>query len=140
MRPNADDELAALRARVRDLEAVLGQSQEGITATFRLTPVLSNLFGLLLSLPNVTSEMIRQRLEIATDAKVAIHRLRTHLKPWGIKVHSRRNVGYWFDDEAKKKIRALIAPNEDALKDAEAAEPHVIDAPATAGEQDSVAA
>jgi hypothetical protein len=115
MRVNADDETATLRARVRDLEAVLGQNHEGITATFRLPPVLSNLFGLLLSLPNVTSEMIRQRLEIATDAKVAIHRLRTHLKDFDIEIQSRRNVGYWFDDATKVRIRALIAPATTAL-------------------------
>ena len=104
-----DDEKAQLRARIRDLEAELGQSNENLAVTFRLTPVLNNLLGLLLSLPNVTSEMIRQRLEIATDAKVAIHRLRRHLEPWKIVIKSRRSLGYWLEDEDKEKIREAVA-------------------------------
>lgn len=104
-----DDEKAQLRARIRDLEAALGQSNENLAVTFRLTPVLNNLLGLLLSLPNVTSEMIRQRLEIATDAKVAIHRLRRHLEPWKIEIKSRRSLGYWLEDEDKEKIREAVA-------------------------------
>src|SRR5690349_13239035 len=102
-----DDEKVQLRARIRDLEIALGQSDQNLAVTFRLTPVLNNLFGLLLALPNVTAEMVRQRLEIATDAKVAMHRLREHLKPWGIEIKSRRNLGYWLEDEEKVRVRQL---------------------------------
>lgn len=97
-----------LRARIRDLELTLGQGNDTLAATFRLTPVLNNLLGLLLTLPVVTPEMIRQRLEIAPDAKVAIHRLRRHLDPWKIAVGSKRNVGYWLDADAKTAIKALM--------------------------------
>jgi hypothetical protein len=65
--------------------------------------------GLLLALPIVTPEMIRQRLEIAPDAKVAIHRLRKHIEPWKIEIGSRRNVGYWLEPEDKAKIKALVS-------------------------------
>lgn len=107
-----EDVEAGLRARIRDLETALGQNDQTLAVRFRLTPALANLFGLLLALPNVTSEMIRQRLEIATDAKVAVHRLRTHLKEWNIKVTSKRNLGYWFDDDTKALIRAMVTPVE----------------------------
>lgn len=106
----SDNEKDQLRARIRDLELALGQSDDNLAITFRLTPVLNNLLGLLLSVPNVTPEMIRQRLEIAPDAKVAIHRLRKQLEPWLGKdaIESRRNVGYWLSAETKAKIRAMM--------------------------------
>lgn len=106
-----DHEKDQLRARIRDLELTLGQANDNLAVTFRLTPVLNNLLGLLLSLPVVTPEMIRQRLEIAPDAKVAIHRLRQHLVPWlgEDAIESKRNVGYWLSKETKAKIRALMA-------------------------------
>lgn len=106
---NDDDEKVQLRNRVRDLELALGQRDEGLAATFRLTPVLNNLMGLLLTVPVVTPEMIRQRLEIAPDAKVAAHRLRKQLEPFEIKIHSRRNVGYWLEDADKARIRGMVA-------------------------------
>lgn len=111
--PPIDHEKDQLRARVRDLELALGQGDAKLAAAFRLTPVLNNLFGLLLSLQTVTPEMIRQRLEIAPDAKVAIHRLRAQLKPWAIEIESRRNVGYWLSAETKAKILALLAVDQE---------------------------
>jgi hypothetical protein len=108
-RASDDDEVTQLRTRIRDLELALGQRDDSLSATFRLTPVLNNLMGLLLAVPAVTPEMIRQRLEIAPDAKVAMHRLRRHMKEWEIKIHSRRNVGYWLEDQDKVRVRALIA-------------------------------
>lgn len=110
MRPtDDDDEKVQMRNRIRDLELALGQRDDGLAATFRLTPVLNNLMGLLLSVPAVTPEMIRQRLEIAPDAKVAVHRLRKQLKEFEIEIHSRRNVGYWLEDADKARIRGLVA-------------------------------
>lgn len=106
--PSDNDETTQLRTRIRDLELALGQRDESLAATFRLTPVLNNLMGLLMNVPVVTPEMIRQRLEIAPDAKVAAHRLRKHLEPWQIKIQSRRNVGYWIEDEDKLRVRELV--------------------------------
>lgn len=105
-----------MRNRIRDLELALGQRDEGLAHTFRLTPVLNNLLGLLLSVPTVTPEMVRQRLEIAPDVKVAMHRLRGQLKEFceehnlePIEINQRRNVGYWLNDEDKARIRGLVA-------------------------------
>ena len=106
--PNDDDEKIQLKSRIRDLELVIGLRDESLAATLRLTPVLNNLMGLLMNVPVVTPEMIRQRLEIAPDAKVAIHRLRAHLKSHDIKIQSRRNVGYWLEDEDKLNVRELV--------------------------------
>jgi hypothetical protein len=106
---DSNEEVDKLRLKVRDLELALGQGNDNLAVTFRLTPVLNNLMGLLLTLPTVTPETIRQRLEIAADPKVAIHRLRKHIEPWGIKIRSRRNLGYWLEDEDKAKIKAFLA-------------------------------
>lgn len=121
---NKDNE-EYLRQRIKDLELSLGQGDESLAHTFKLTPVLNNLMGLLLSLPNATPEMIRQRLEIAHDAKVAVHRLRRHLKAFcdergieEIAIKSRRNLGYWFEDETKALIRGLVARKMLASKEA----------------------
>lgn len=117
--------MVRMQNRIRDLELALGQRDDGLAATFRLTPVLNNLMGLLLSVPVVTPEMIRQRLEIASDAKVAAHRLREQLEPFEIKVHSRRNVGYWIEDEDKARIRGMVAAKL-RTSDSPLVTPHVI--------------
>jgi hypothetical protein len=117
MRQDENPEMDRLRLKVRDLELALGQSDDNLAVTFRLTPVLNNLMGLLLALPVVTPEMIRQRLEIAPDAKVAIHRLRSHLKTWFDTeiIVSKRNVGYWIESADKVKIKALVAGSAEAM-------------------------
>lgn len=104
-----DDDKERMQNRIRDLELALGQSDDGLVATFRLTPVLNNLLGLILSVPVATPEMIRQRLEIAHDAKVAKHRLKKALAEFGIHIKSRRSVGYWLEDEDKAVIRGMVA-------------------------------
>ncbi len=103
-----DEETVALRDRVRDLESALGQRNEALANTFKLTPKLNNLLGLLLALPIVKGDLIQQRLGIASDSKVAKHRLNQALKPYGIKIHSKRLVGYWISDEDKARIKAMI--------------------------------
>ena len=121
------DMLALLQGRVRDLEAVLHQNNAGVALSFQLTPALANLLGLLLSLPLVTPEAIQHRLEIATDPKIAIHRLRKRLRPWhavlGYQpedniVQGRRHVGYWITPEVKACLRAYV---ENAIASKESA-------------------
>ena len=124
-----DEMLALLQTRVRDLEAVLNQNNAGIALTFQLTPAIANLLGLLLSLPLVTPEAIQHRLEIATDPKIAIHRLRKRLAVWhaplevpegGQIVQGRRHVGYWIAPDMKAKMRAQITKaTEAAMKPTE---------------------
>lgn len=113
------DEIATLKARIHDLETALGLHEDHLGVIFKLPKSLTSLLGLLLHVPNVTPEMIQLRLMIATDAKVAMHRLRLAMQPFHAQlgllpadhlVQSRRGLGYWLDDATKKKIRALVTP------------------------------
>jgi hypothetical protein len=103
-------DVEVLQGRVRDLEVALGQNDSKLSNTFKLTPNLANFLGLLLALPVVTAEIISERAGIASDAKVAKHRLQKELIPWDIQVHSKRLLGYWLDDDTKARIRALLDP------------------------------
>jgi hypothetical protein len=114
--PTDSNDTAQLRNRIRDLELAVELRNESLLATFRLPTLLNNLLGLLLNLPAVTPEVIHQRLEIAHEPKVAVWRLRKHLAEWceahgipEIKIESRRHFGYWLEDDAKLKIRELMA-------------------------------
>lgn len=107
-----DEEEAKLRTRIRELEEALGLGHDALSFTFRLSPTLGNLMGLLLTLPTVTPELVKQKLGVAADAKVVMYRLRKHLRDWNIKIHSHRNVGYWLDPADKKRVRAFIASQE----------------------------
>ena len=108
------DELAALRARVSELEQVLNLTNSDKMATvFKLPPKLRSLFDLLMALDVVSADLIHRKLLIDTDAKVTVHRLRLHLDPWKLKIQSRRHIGYWFDEETKAKINKLVDDYQD---------------------------
>jgi hypothetical protein len=118
MTPSESDEIAVLKARIRDYETVLNQNNLHLAITFGLTPSISNILGLLLALPVVTPKAIQHDLEIATDPKVAIYKLRTILNPWHTRlglgekdllIHGRRLVGYWLEPAVKEKIRAAVS-------------------------------
>ncbi len=108
-------ELAEAHARISDLEAVLGLSDDNIGVAFRLSSSLTKLLGCLLATPNVTPDMVTVRLNICSDAKVAIHRLRHVLKGYceangitpTIEIHSQRGLGYWIEPADKKTIRLI---------------------------------
>jgi hypothetical protein len=104
-------DVAALQARILDLEAALRQNDANLIATFHLPEQLANIFGLLMSLPLVTADMLQQRLELVADAKVSIYRLRLHMAEYGVTIHSRRTVGYWLDNETKDRVRDRVAAN-----------------------------
>jgi biotin operon repressor len=65
--------------------------------------------GLMITRPHVCAEMIQQRLDVSSDAKVAKHRLQKALDPWGIKIQCRRGLGYWLSDADKQKVIAMTA-------------------------------
>lgn len=109
MNNNAEAENAELRAKIRDMEKVLGVKDQDLLLTFKLTPSLNSIFGLLLSQKLVTSEMIEHRLALATESKVAVHRLRQALKKWGIGIESRRNIGYWLSTDTKAQVRGMVS-------------------------------
>jgi hypothetical protein len=109
-RKEDDEERARLQARVNDLESALGQHNNGgLAARFGLTAKQSNLLGLLLAVECVTPDMIHQRLELATEAKVLVHRLRKHMRPFDVTIKGRRAVGYWLTRPDKDRIKATLA-------------------------------
>jgi hypothetical protein len=106
------DELSTALARIADLEAALGFGQDNLGVAFKLSGTMSNLLGCLLKTPNVTPDMIMVRLQIATDAKVAINRLRNSIKEFGLVredgssiIQSRRGLGYWIDPADKARVQ-----------------------------------
>lgn len=117
---NHEEENAKLRARVAELEAVIGRANSDIAAAFKLPPAMNRLFSLLLAVPFVTSDMVTGRLNIATDVKVAMFRLRRMLEPYDIKVHARRYIGYWIDQSDKARIRAMLEEHASLLPEQEA--------------------
>lgn len=102
-------QIEELEAKVRELEKVLGVKDNDLLVTFKLSPTLNAIFGLLLSQKLVTADMIERRLAIASEAKVAVHRLRYFLKPWEISIESKRNLGYWLTAETKERVRQFVA-------------------------------
>lgn len=98
------DEVSQLKARIDALESTLQLKNETLTSRYKLTPAMGGLLGLLLELPVVHDEIICERLGLAADAKVAIFRLRRHLQPYEVEIHSRRGTGWWLDDETKARI------------------------------------
>lgn len=105
------DDPDELKARIRDLEAALGLTDTSLVK-LQLSPALSQVLGLLMALPHVTSEMIEGRLGIATSARVIMHRLRDRLKPHNVVIHSRHFAGYWLDEQGKATIRRLTQTND----------------------------
>lgn len=112
-------EIATLKARIHDLETTLGLEADHLGVYFELPKSLASLLGVLMARPNVTNDMVQQRLELATDTKVAMHRLRVQLTPFherlGIAkgeeiIQSRRGLGYWIAPELKAKINSLVTP------------------------------
>jgi hypothetical protein len=102
------EDIEALKARIAELESALNLKNETITSRYKLTPAMGSLFGLLIELPMVDDDLIRTRLKLAADAKVAIYRLRRQLLPYGIDVHSRRGSGWYLDEATKERVRLEV--------------------------------
>ncbi len=98
-----------LEERVEKLETALLQNNKTLQSTFRLSPIMANTLGLLMSLPVVPSKTIEDEVEVAAQARITIHRLRRYLEPHDIKILSRRGQGYWLDQDTKDRIAKLIS-------------------------------
>lgn len=101
------DEVSELRARLAALEELLIPKQNDFAARFGLHPVPARLFGLLMKVPYVTTELA-ERANVCSDLRVNMCRLRKTIEPHGITIHSKRYQGYWLDDETKDRVRAMI--------------------------------
>lgn len=104
----APSEIEALRARVATLESLLLQKNDDLQGVFKLPPMLTNLLGLLVSVPYVNTEIAEAQIGIVSNLKVTMHRLRAELKAHNIEVHSRKYAGYWLSDADKTRIREML--------------------------------
>jgi len=129
-----------LQARIYDLENALKLNNNNIAGTFRLSAQLGRLLGLMLSVPHVTVDMMQQQLEITSNARMAVKRLRRHLDAYcevegvdPIVIHTTRSTGYWLDKPTKERIKKLITPEvtDEALNQA----PVEIEAPVVAPDE-----
>jgi Protein of unknown function (DUF2782). len=102
-----------LQARVRELEDMITQSSTSMMLAFKLPPIPHKILTLLLKLKVVTAEMIEVRLDISSDARVAVHRLRSRMRLYGIDIKHQRGHGYYLTPEAKDRIRALVQAFDD---------------------------
>jgi hypothetical protein len=75
---------------------------------FRLTALQAKLLIALVDSRRLTMENIEFDLGIATDAKVAIHRLRRRLSPYQVKIESIRDGGYWLTDAEREKVLGIL--------------------------------
>lgn len=100
-----NEEVVLLRSRVEELEQRLtGVSNYDVSFAFALPPMLEKVFRLLLTNKRVTTQMIADHLGANIDVKMTMFRLRKHLKPHNVEVHSKRHIGYWLSDEAKEQL------------------------------------
>ena len=109
------DEIEDLKAYIRDLEGLLKQTPRDLelaAKAFGLPQSQARLFGLLRTMPVVTSEVAEVRARVATDVKVAIYRLRDRLRAHGIIIQSQYGIGYWLTAEDKIRISRIISESE----------------------------
>lgn len=103
------EELEYLRARVADLEATLNLRNEVLKSHYKLTPAMNGLLNLLVELPFVSDEVIKDRLHLAADSKVLVYRLRKELEGQGIEVFSRRGIGWYIDEPTRERLQQLTS-------------------------------
>lgn len=82
-----------------------------LQVTFSMSKSMAKVVKLMLDEGRITSDGIENKHKIVTDAKVLVHRIRRQLAPFGITIHSRRDVGYWMDDASKAILLKAIGPD-----------------------------
>jgi hypothetical protein len=88
--------------RLLQLEQELGQYNQRLALTYRLSPGLAALLTLLMKEPAI---------QLGGRERMRLHRLRQALKPYNVQIHTNR-VGYriWLDAETKQRMcEALVA-------------------------------
>ncbi len=79
-----------------------------LITTFRVSQPFGALLELLLRKPLVTHEVIRQEVELVTEAKVLMYRLRVVLDEHSIELQNQKAVGWWLNPPEKQKIKELV--------------------------------
>jgi hypothetical protein len=96
--------MMAEERRLTDAEMAVG-----LRIIFQLTPQETNLMLLLLTMKYVPPELIYDKLNVATEIRVAMYRLRKALTRFNIQIQSKRTFGYWLTDETKVRVRAILS-------------------------------
>lgn len=102
------DTLEEKDARIQELEEQLRLNHEDYMLPFKLTQQQAKLLALLMEVPIASAETIRLRVDMSTEAKVAVHRLRARMLPYEVTIHGRRFHGFWMDEENKRKVKELV--------------------------------
>lgn len=76
-------------------------------AIFGLSVEAERLLAMLLELPLVLPDHVEDCEGSPSRLRVKMHRLRRRLEAHGIKLHSKRNVGYWLDGLSKRRLGQL---------------------------------
>jgi DNA-binding response OmpR family regulator len=79
----------------------VGNIQYQIALAYKLSPKLAELLLVLYKQPVVPIE---------TADAMLVHRLRKEIKSRGIKIETKRYLGYWLTDETKLAIEKAINP------------------------------
>jgi hypothetical protein len=106
---NLQRENMVLKARVRQLQNALRQQDRRLELMFDLPETLSNFFGLLLSKEYVSKDLAQREMNVVADAQVAVWRLRKALEPHGVRIHTRRKLGWYLDEETKQRVIDMMA-------------------------------
>jgi hypothetical protein len=94
-------------ARIHELEEQLRLKHEIYLQPFGLTQQQGKLLALLMEVPVASAETIRLRVDMNTEAKVAVHRLRSRLKPHDIN-NAKRFHGFWLSPDDKAKVKVVV--------------------------------
>jgi hypothetical protein len=79
-----------------------------IQIKFRTSLSMAKIIKLMDDTGRVTGDAIENEHKIVSDAKVIMHKIRRRLAPFGITVHSRRDVGYWMDEPSREKLHSVL--------------------------------
>ncbi len=81
---------------------------KAIQKRFEMPTVPASILKLLIEYNVVTAEMIETEHKITPTAKAGVFKLRRMLVPFEIEIHNRTGVGYWLDDDVRKRLHQEI--------------------------------
>jgi len=82
---------------------------------YNVTAAMAKMLLLLLNNKIVTAKMVEVDDPVTSDIKVLAHRIRRRMDGTGVKLQSRRSLGYWIDQESKEKIMADLSEGQMSL-------------------------
>lgn len=90
------------------MSEVVETDHENYIQPFELTQQQAKLLALLMEVQVASADTIHKRVGMATEAKVAIHRLRQRLKKFDVNISAMRFRGFWITAEDKEKVKSVM--------------------------------